>query len=557
MATGKVIGTVQVSVGNVRLVDTEGNLRDATYDGRMYEGEQIYSDDPNALFQIKYSQLPEATAYDGIFRVLADGSVIAGLDGNENMFGDDIDFMETAAGDAGVEGSSAFLEEVATDESSLLGFGRGADEAGLLGGAAGAGEQGLADPFNDQPDVLDVTLGTGEGLIYESHDADGEDGTRDDVSTTLTGTLTAIDSNVDDTHVFNTSDLVVTSTDVDPSAITIDSFVLTNNDHGDDTPNSADFTIVGNFNALGAGETATLTFTYTATDDNPLTNQPNLSDPGTYTIVVTGTNDQPVITDINHNGGEDTISWLIGASTQPQNGEDSGPGEDGGYYDIDGASEEDINALFSIGEGSVVVRDLDPASGEDYNPTDGAALKITMNVEAGETVIFNWTFNDAEGYNMPDDSGFNPGEDDGYRDFGFVVVDGVEIRLLADTFEEGDTNSGVFTHTFADAGEHEITFGAMNDDDSIADSSLEVTYVSGGTITGTENVGHVEALSDVGTVLDIPGEIVSVTNEDDMSQTIVSGNIVQLEGYPGDDNPGDDSGPVESPGEDSSSAGSI
>jgi len=304
MATGKVIGRVEVSVGNVKFVDAEGNLRDSGYEGLMYEGEQIYSDDPSALFQIKYDQLPEATAYDGVFRVLADGSVISGLDGNENMFGDDIDFMETAAGDAGPDGSSAFLEDVPVDESSLLGFGRGADDAGLLGGAQGAGELSDADPFNDQPDVLDVTVGDGDDIIYESIDDNGKDGTSDDVDTTLTGTLSAIDSNLDDTHVFDTSALIVTSDDIDPAEISVSNFVLTNNEHGDDTPNSADFEIVGNFNALGAGETATLTFSYTATDDNPLTTQPNESDAGTYTIVVTGTNDQPVVTDINHNGGD-------------------------------------------------------------------------------------------------------------------------------------------------------------------------------------------------------------------------------------------------------------
>ncbi|WP_373004950.1 Ig-like domain-containing protein [Sulfurimonas sp.] len=140
MATGKVIGRVEVSIGNVRIVDVDGNLRDTGYEGLMYEGEQIYSDDVNALFQIKYLALPEATVYDGIFRVLADGSVISGLEGNENFFGDDIDFMETAAGDAGPEGSSAFLEEVPVDESSLLGFSRGADDTGYGEGIVNFGE---------------------------------------------------------------------------------------------------------------------------------------------------------------------------------------------------------------------------------------------------------------------------------------------------------------------------------------------------------------------------------------------------------------------------------
>jgi VCBS repeat-containing protein len=211
--------------------------------------------------------------------------------------------METAAGDEAVEGSSAFLEEVGTDQSELLGFGRGADEAGLLGDGDGAGDDGVADQFNDQPDVLDVTVGDGADVIYESSDADASDGTKDDVDTTITGTLSALDNDANDSHVFDTSELVVTSGDIDPTAISVTSFVLTNNEHGDDTPNSANFEIVGNFNALGAGESATLTFTYTATDDNPLVNQPNESDPATYTIVVTGTNDQPVISAISVNGG--------------------------------------------------------------------------------------------------------------------------------------------------------------------------------------------------------------------------------------------------------------
>nr|WP_321265407.1 Ig-like domain-containing protein [uncultured Sulfurimonas sp.] len=128
MATTKLIGRVEVSIGDVKIVDVNGNLRGADYGGLMYEGEQVYSADANALFQIKYLSLPEATAYDGVFRVLADGSVISGLEGNENYFGDDIDFMETAAGNEGAQGSSAFLEEVPLDESSLLEFNRGVDD---------------------------------------------------------------------------------------------------------------------------------------------------------------------------------------------------------------------------------------------------------------------------------------------------------------------------------------------------------------------------------------------------------------------------------------------
>ena len=144
--------------------------------------------------------------------------------------------------------------------------------------------------------------------------------------------------------------------------------------------------------------TQEVTFTYKTVETT--TPEAYESEPATVTITVTGTNDQPVVEDIdvnNPNAGEQT--WLIGAATSSQ-GEDGG--EDG-YYDIEGASLEDINALFSVGEDSVVVDDLDPVGGEDYKPTDGAAMKFTMDVEAGETVTFNWTFNDAEGYDEVQD----------------------------------------------------------------------------------------------------------------------------------------------------------
>ncbi len=177
MATGKVIGKVEVSIGKVKFVDVEGNLRDSGYENLMYEGEQIYSEDPSALFQIKYLALPEATAYDGVFRVLADGSVISGLDGNENLFGDDIDLMDTAAGDGGAKGSSAFLEEVGEDDGAdLLGFGRGADDTGYGQGITGfgiepdAGDQSPPIITSDSDAVFDEN-GTGAVMQITADDA--------------------------------------------------------------------------------------------------------------------------------------------------------------------------------------------------------------------------------------------------------------------------------------------------------------------------------------------------------------------------------------------------
>ncbi|MDD5372133.1 MAG: Ig-like domain-containing protein [Sulfurimonas sp.] len=153
MATGKVIGQIQVAQGNVKIVSVDGAVREPNYDGFVYENEQIISDDPTALFQIKFLALPEASAYDGAFRILADGSVIHGRDAIDSVASDeslvnilkaagsgdvenlktaagtDIGDLETAAGEEGVVGSSSFTETDIVAESSVLGFSRGANGA--------------------------------------------------------------------------------------------------------------------------------------------------------------------------------------------------------------------------------------------------------------------------------------------------------------------------------------------------------------------------------------------------------------------------------------------
>ncbi|MEK6659948.1 MAG: cadherin repeat domain-containing protein, partial [Campylobacterota bacterium] len=153
MATGKVIGQIQVAQGNVKVVSVDGLVREPSYDGFVYENEQIISDDPKTLFQIKFLALPEASAYDGAFRILADGSVIHGRDAIDSVASDeslvnilkaaasgdvenlktaagaDIGDLETAAGEEGVDGSTSFTETDIVAESSVLGFSRGANGA--------------------------------------------------------------------------------------------------------------------------------------------------------------------------------------------------------------------------------------------------------------------------------------------------------------------------------------------------------------------------------------------------------------------------------------------
>lgn len=73
MATGKVIGQIEVTKGSIKIVGVDGIVREPNYEGFLYENEQVISNDPSALFQIKFLALPEASAYDGVFRILADG----------------------------------------------------------------------------------------------------------------------------------------------------------------------------------------------------------------------------------------------------------------------------------------------------------------------------------------------------------------------------------------------------------------------------------------------------------------------------------------------------
>ncbi|QOY55683.1 cadherin-like domain-containing protein [Candidatus Sulfurimonas marisnigri] len=446
MSTGKVIGQIQVSLGNVKIVGVDGVIRNTTYDGLMYEGEQIVSGDPTALFQIKYAALPEATAYDGIFRVLADGSVIAGIDAMDSIASDEnlMDLLETAAGEEGIDPSSAFIPIDVVADSSVQGFTRGSNSEVLGADGIGSGAE-FSDDLNDfAPTALDAA----------------NVATEDDL-TNVTGQLVGADA---DGNAF-TFVLVDGPTE---------GTIILNPD------GSYIYNVAGDFQDLGVGETRDVTFTYKTVETN--TPEGYESELATVTITVTGTNDQPEITNIYANGEE---TWLIGASTIQS---DNDSGEAGGYYDIDGASVEAINTLFYVGEGSVELSDIPNPVGDEYDPTDGAAMKFTMNVDAGETVTFNWTFNDAEGY----DSNYE--DDEGYRDFSFVVIDGQSIELLADTYFDGNTNSGVFTYTFENAGQHEITFGVMNDDDEQADSSLLISYISGGTIVSTDSVGYVESM---------------------------------------------------------------
>jgi len=71
MTTGKIVGQIEVSEGNIKILGVDGVVREPGFEGYLYENEQVISEDPTALFQIKFLALPEASAYTGVFRILA------------------------------------------------------------------------------------------------------------------------------------------------------------------------------------------------------------------------------------------------------------------------------------------------------------------------------------------------------------------------------------------------------------------------------------------------------------------------------------------------------
>ncbi|TKI70396.1 hypothetical protein FCU45_03685 [Sulfurimonas crateris] len=165
MAAGKVIGQIEVTKGSIKIVGVDGIVREPGYEGFLYENEQVISNDPTALFQIKFLALPEASAYDGVFRILADGSVIHGRDAMDSIAsdedlsniletaaGDNFDDLETAAGEESAEGSSSFTPTNIVAESSVLGFNRGAN-----------GELGFG-----------ITDFGGENVVYDLAQEEGE-----------------------------------------------------------------------------------------------------------------------------------------------------------------------------------------------------------------------------------------------------------------------------------------------------------------------------------------------------------------------------------------------
>jgi len=137
---------------------------------------------------------------------------------------------------------------------------------------------------NDQPVVSDVAETTNE-----------TDGIQ-----TFNGQLVAIDpDNATGSHMFQqTGDATVVASN--------EEVAVTNFSVAVDADGA--YRVNGNFDALATGETATVTFTYTATDDSRTDNA--TSDEKTVTLTVIGTNDQPVVSDVTVSGIGDGLGII-------------------------------------------------------------------------------------------------------------------------------------------------------------------------------------------------------------------------------------------------------
>ncbi len=211
------------------------------------------------------------------------------------------------ANEANIEKFITFVngEKVIDKVMGLDGLDGNSDDGGtIISGQAGTHTQTDLHHFSIQATADangDVTLGFGstlhEGLHNESYSIDNilivsgqtiyeaVNG-----NTVYNGNLlAATDADVGDTHTY---DLVHGSEHVTSQAHITDYSINVDSD--------GHFTLKGDFNALSAGETATVTFQYTANDGHGFdgsdgVNQSSISDPKTVTLTIIGTNDAPVI----------------------------------------------------------------------------------------------------------------------------------------------------------------------------------------------------------------------------------------------------------------------
>ncbi|WP_263834096.1 VCBS domain-containing protein [Sulfurospirillum oryzae] len=191
------------------------------------------------------------------------------------------------------------FSKLAAGETATVKFQYVADDGHGFDGKDGINESSVSAPktitltitgTNDQPVVSDVTL-----------DSQNEATTG---TNTFGGTLLVSDADAHDTHTFH---VVENSLHVNSDFVKTPVLEL--------NAQTGAYTVTGDFNALAAGEKATITFQYYA-QDNSITQangESNTSEIKTVTMTIIGTNDAPVISE---------TSVIAGTATEAGNLDD-------------------------------------------------------------------------------------------------------------------------------------------------------------------------------------------------------------------------------------------
>jgi len=344
----------------------------------------------------------------------------------------------------------------------------------------------IAPPLDWESDSFYIKSLNVSKTFYESYDATPID-TTEDVTTTFIGNLDAMvmDDDTNDTHQFfgvmgEDEESIAYELD-DPSAgVSVDTITI--------DPDSGAYFVTGNFNALAAGESATLSFQYYAVDNSStqVNGESNTSEPKTVTMTITGTNDQPVVTDFTVNVSEASLLEVQGREDYRYVGQ----------LDASDHDASDTTHTFSMLNNSVKVSiTTSNGDGESFTTTltshqiqhlmwEGK-LSMSLNENTGEYTVSSTLFN-ALGSNQSMSVSFDYRASDGngfdgtdgsnesslsVAETATLVVNGTNDQPVA----YGDTQSA-WEQELSNIPSEDTTFGGRLPGASDEDAISHITY---------------------------------------------------------------------------------
>ena len=273
----------------------------------------------------------------------------------------------------------------------------------------------------------------------------------------------------------DTIDVLFDSKYINAKDISLDKITFTNNDGAD---SAIDFALKGDFSALSAGETATITFKYYADDQSrDKHGETSQSEAKTVSITITGTNDAPEVTstDTSYTEVDGARNWMILEPTASVNDVDkassfqsvtiSTPASNDDGYDSYGAllhlAERNTDAFTDL-VSTIKITDQD---GKEFTPNEGGHIWWATGTSLTVTKLDGSNLNDAE----------------------------VEAIMQAVKFSTGD-------RVPSDAHDIDVTF-SVTDDKGVAGTSVTTVAITGTNDTPTftfinENITEVSVNED-------------------------------------------------------------